>query len=171
MWGKPAAPQTAAHHSRTIPTHVGKTGFSQHGTLNTTDHPHACGENAAMPLRTDAACGPSPRMWGKPTRNATGGENARTIPTHVGKTQCRQRRRQRVWDHPHACGENPMPSTAAATVVGPSPRMWGKPVMLRGAQNNARTIPTHVGKTCWPVAPPDRLPDHPHACGENPGSV
>jgi len=52
-------------------------------------------------------------------------------------------------------------------LTGPSPRAWGKHDEGRGGRRQVRTIPTRVGKTSDRHAARLRLPDHPHARGEN----
>ena len=106
-------------------------------------------------------------MWGK-LQNLTGFTRVlRTIPTHVGKTTLRASGSMEAADHPHACGENRRSLHHLLHVLGPSPRMWGKPRRRRNRLHLRRTIPTHVGKTHARSHVDGPLPDHPHACGEN----
>ena len=54
----------------------------------------------------------------------------------------------------------------AAHHCGPSPRVWGNPVLYYIAKHRHRAIPTRVGKSpCAPCRMTCRA-GHPHACGE-----
>ena len=152
---------------RTIPTRVGKTSRHWRGVVVRADHPHACGENFTPLSRCRRACGPSPRVWGKPVSYYWCCRCCRTIPTRVGKT-CRTMQRLGRWkDHPHACGENFGATNLNASPPGPSPRVWGKRLQLLRVPPSLRTIPTRVGKTLRSQVPSGVKADHPHACGEN----
>ena len=87
MWGKLHISHRHALSIRTIPTHVGKTKTGIRWRLGGSDHPHACGENGVNHVAEGFGLGPSPRMWGKLLRVIHHKNYARTIPTHVGKTQ------------------------------------------------------------------------------------
>ena len=56
------------------------------------------------------------------------------------------------------------------SILGPSPRVWGKPRFLRRPAAGIRTIPTRVGKTRNLFSGGIADTDHPHACGENRGN-
>src|SRR5690606_1544326 len=110
----------------------------------------------------------------------------------VGKTAHTSRHLLPPAVHPHACGENAfLPARLRQTVRsiptrvgktdrhqlgrevadGPSPRVWGKRPELARVDRHLRSIPTRVGKTealcrCSPA-----VTVHPHACGENPGTM
>ena len=168
VWGKPWRPRRGKTSGRTIPTRVGKTPPPCPSHAGKPDHPHACGENAVVVHAIRSKHGPSPRVWGKRRDHLQPAVMRRTIPTRVGKTET-----VFLWwpnkpDHPHACGENVSVRAVPAMVLGPSPRVWGKPILDFCRSCFSRTIPTRVGKTCaddfaqWDGA------DHPHACGENP---
>ena len=70
-------------------------------------------------------------------------------------------------DHPHACGENAIDSTASQSPGGPSPRVWGERRCGQRDRGLLRTIPTRVGRTTTMYSSTCIAPDHPHACGEN----
>jgi len=114
--------------------------------------------------------GPSPRMWGEREVQILDDLDARTIPTHVGRTPIPDHALRPHTDHPHACGENCVNYLQSMPVCGPSPRMWGEPSADDGLCGDKRTIPTHVGRTCHSAAGSCSTSDHPHACGENPSS-
>jgi len=76
-----------------------------------------------------------------------------------------------ISDHPHARGENGVSANVNCVVSGPSPRTWGEPVGYRQHQIAVRTIPTHVGRTGSRDRRTAGYADHPHARGENTGTV
>mgnify|MGYP005846667565 CR=1 FL=1 len=151
----------------TIPTRVGRTACYTVRSAAVADHPHAGGENADAGLARLSLSGPSPRGWGEPLARDVRLYVVRTIPTRVGRTRSVHGPRFGSRDHPHAGGENPRASTVGGSVGGPSPRGWGEPLKSGVSRNARRTIPTRVGRTARPIAPPTGPPDHPHAGGEN----
>jgi hypothetical protein len=132
-----------------------------------TDHPHARGENFFGAGRLAPNCGPSPRTWGEPVRRPVPILTVRTIPTHVGRTNCRTSPSAVSADHPHARGENSDHHDSYRDSGGPSPRTWGELVQITKDQRKARTIPTHVGRTPKRNGREGQTLDHPHARGEN----
>ncbi len=87
VWGKPQAANSTKPQTRTIPTRVGKTHHRVPASVDTTDHPHACGENCGCLPACIKTSGPSPRVWGKRNHANHTRKNTRTIPTRVGKTE------------------------------------------------------------------------------------
>ena len=71
--------------SRITPAHAGKSSASSASTIQTEDHPRACGEKDAAVNQAIQLMGSPPRMRGKVIKNP--------------------RRRTDGWDHPRACGE------------------------------------------------------------------
>ena len=65
MRGKPCCFLPDAGFRRITPAHAGKTGDSEKGDLNGTDHPRACGENFALRVAVGREVGSPPRMRGK----------------------------------------------------------------------------------------------------------
>ena len=170
-WGKLGEGDAAELVRRTIPTRVGKTICVLRDGGGKADHPHAGGENRPGIGRSMPRGGPSPRGWGKQRYPLPLSSLMRTIPTRVGKTPACSPVGSSSPDHPHAGGENCMASPMSTYMPGPSPRGWGKLSGMTEMSFRRRTIPTRVGKTpaCSPVGSPS--PDHPHAGGENAGSL
>ena len=166
-WGKHNKKVRELRRTRTIPTRVGKTCSLETPSTSYTDHPHAGGENSAIPTTRPCVGGPSPRGWGKRGPSAKTPHGCRTIPTRVGKTPPAPCPRHRTPDHPHAGGENVGGSPRRFWISGPSPRGWGK--LSTGAKMKPpkRTIPTRVGKTAGRQLVLIPRADHPHAGGEN----
>jgi len=110
--------------------------------------------------------GSSPRAWGKGRFLVRGNDQARIIPTCVGKRYRRQRRRCSATDHPHVRGEKTTMSLMASTLCGSSPRAWGKVAMSPGCLTQSRIIPTCVGKRRFIASRARFQSDHPHVRGE-----
>ena len=110
--------------------------------------------------------GSSPRMWGTRPQGAGRGLFARFIPTHVGNSQHSASVRFPCTVHPHACGELSAISSAIASRLGSSPRMWGTPSLGNDNHGPVRFIPTHVGNSQHSASVRFPCTVHPHACGE-----
>ena len=131
------------------------------------DHPHGRGENYADEALRSFGNGPSPRAWGKPKLCIIDVLPVRTIPTGVGKTARRTLAGLQITDHPHGRGENQGRAGKGNRKSGPSPRAWGKRLIILRRLASWRTIPTGVGKTVDRDKLANWLTDHPHGRGEN----
>ena len=70
------------------------------------------------------------------------------IPTYAGNTRRPERYSERVWAHPHVCGEHPRAASRARIIRGSSPRMRGTHLLTWGF------IPTHqVLELVWSPKP------------------
>jgi len=146
---------------------VGKTAHSIGRSSALAVHPHGRGENSKARNIRPGFGGPSPRAWGKPGRERPGLGGFRSIPTGVGKTPSRAAALSRASVHPHGRGENEVLVSSGIGQCGPSPRAWGKPFLLRVAENVIRSIPTGVGKTRTTYSQTSQTAVHPHGRGEN----
>ena len=146
---------------------MGKTSTEPPRPDETTEHPHARGENAGRKTLFDQTRGTSPRTWGKQHRHRNRLRSSRNIPTHVGKTLHPLADRALLSEHPHARGENVVTDTDYTSPNGTSPRTWGKHEPPGPRFLSRRNIPTHVGKTRLPWPPASQGTEHPHARGEN----
>ncbi len=90
------------------------------------DHPRACGANCWLIQSHTALNGSSLRMRGKPSDQLLQSTTKRIIPAHAGQTAGFGRKSTTAADHPRACGANFPFLSAAALLVGSSPRMRGK---------------------------------------------
>ena len=146
-WGKHHLARRAPGEARNIPTGVGKTPSSPYGSDRAPEHPHRRGENAEIGTHRDENRGTSPQAWGKLAAGLLAADNARNIPTGVGKT----RSRRRTWgpraEHPHRRGENGEADRTYRAASGTSPQAWGKLRRITGYLVGTRNIPTGVGKT------------------------
>ena len=152
---------------RFTPTGVGKTMTLTLVTLNSTVHPHRCGENAIGQHGADNSRGSPPQVWGKHGVVAFVAGCARFTPTGVGKTFCVPVGRKHRQVHPHRCGENSEAPSIAAEHSGSPPQVWGKRYWSIPNTVFDRFTPTGVGKTLHRPSISGRMPVHPHRCGEN----
>jgi len=74
--------------------------------METSVHPHACGEHDFFQRPNRLAAGSSPRLWGTPSHGIELAAKNRFIPTPVGNTLDRGQSNFQSSVHPHACGEH-----------------------------------------------------------------
>ena len=86
-------------------------------------------------------------MRGKRGRHSWWRPLLRIIPAHAGQTISLAMPRRLMWDHPRACGANPITMFEQTTDAG--------------------IIPAHAGQTVGVGAPCEHEADHPRACGAN----
>ncbi len=86
VWGEQTEPQRGRSPNRTIPTRVGRTFCDHSSPPESTDYPHACGENVSTAKAVARRIGPSPRVWGEHVEDLKRAIGRRTIPTRVGRT-------------------------------------------------------------------------------------
>ena len=147
MRGKHITPEPVKRGTGLIPAHAGKTKAWALTKNASTAHPRACGENKTWHGVREPPTGSSPRMRGKLDRPVSFGVECGLIPAHAGKTCGCIGLVLLSRAHPRACGENVNGIKIAATAVGSSPRMRGKPSPGRTWFKGTRLIPAHAGKT------------------------
>ena len=151
---------------RFIPAHAGNR-FDRSGLFTRIAvHPRACGEHNTYPGSTLKACGSSPRMRGTDLLSRLRPATCRFIPAHAGNSLALS-----TWCwispvHPRACGEQPLPITAATSISGSSPRMRGTVRWSMYIIINWRFIPAHAGNSSPRWSLQKNPPVHPRACGE-----
>ena len=157
---------------RIIPAHAGQTSRTPTPTPTPTvsDHPRACGANAAAGRIRTLRRGSSPRMRGKQGGRRKLEREIRIIPAHAGQTRALARPDQRRTDHPRACGANSSGAFSMIRLIGSSPRMRGKRVGSVPVGILARIIPAHAGQTQSHQRNGKEDADHPRACGANNGN-
>ena len=106
-------------------------------------------------------------MRGKPVRRRLQHHQRRIIPAHAGQTRSARSPAKPPPDHPRACGANNTGPAQAASDIGSSPRMRGKPMAEIERQAAMRIIPAHAGQTSGHPAWSVPGTDHPRACGAN----
>ena len=155
---------------RIIPAHAGQTSRTPTPTPTVSDHPRACGANAAAGRIRTLRRGSSPRMRGKQGGRRKLEREIRIIPAHAGQTRALARPDQRRTDHPRACGANSSGAFSMIRLIGSSPRMRGKRVGSVPVGILARIIPAHAGQTQSHQRNGKEDADHPRACGANNGN-
>ena len=92
---------------RIIPTRVGTRLDATHVGVGCTDHPHACGDKAAVKLFKLVRDVSSPRVWGQGLSALGFRLFLGIIPTRVGTSYTTGFLICQGGDHPHACGDKP----------------------------------------------------------------
>ena len=167
MWGTRITRTVVTPSLRAIPTCVGNTFIYKSTRCLNTGHPHVCGEHALPNVCCTIIAGPSPRVWGTlhHCRQAFG--ELRAIPTCVGNTIFQATHTAPLPGHPHVCGEHNAGGEFGFSNLGPSPHVWGTPVLIISCPISLRAIPTCVGNTAKPLTDNLTNPGHPHVCGEH----
>ena len=147
MWGILTDCFPSCCSARFIPTCVGNTSFTVHGSRLTRVHPHVCGEYYQSSLEGQSSPGSSPRVWGILHHYSPIASHGRFIPTCVGNTSCYKRCCYRIKVHPHVCGEYYGGRSHCSAGRGSSPRVWGIRCHFWYFSNCLRFIPTCVGNT------------------------
>ena len=169
MRGKQEEVLTPASYARNIPAYAGKTFVIGEPRPTAQEHPRVCGENATIPNHFREENGTSPRMRGKLATRLGASWFCRNIPAYAGKTFCVATCVACNAEHPRVCGENVYGSVVVAEGLGTSPRMRGKRAPKKLVCAGTRNIPAHAGKTMRSALLSLTSPEHPRACGENPG--
>ena len=69
--------------------------------------------------------------------------------------------------HPHARGEDCVPTVILASVIETPPRTWGRHYIYGDGKRDVGNTPTHVGKTSFARFVNNSWRKHPHARGED----
>ena len=150
-----------------IPACAGKTMSISTTRTRKPAHPRVCGENGVGDAGAAEAAGSSPRVRGKQARGHGDFWLVRLIPACAGKTCVASAIVTPPRAHPRVCGENWVRVVAGRLVEGSSPRVRGKPGVLRRSHRPARLIPACAGKTALKLQCFWQLGAHPRVCGEN----
>ena len=106
LWGTLTSCRCMPHPVRFIPTPVGNTPLFSRSPVQSSVHPHACGEHIFIISIIAAKLGSSPRLWGTQLSPSSREIPIRFIPTPVGNTPATHTPRFSSAVHPHACGEH-----------------------------------------------------------------
>ena len=150
-----------------IPACAGKTSRGPPRPQGPGAHPRVCGENLKIAPTPLLPPGSSPRVRGKPLRQARIQPDGRLIPACAGKTPSPPSSRTRARAHPRVCGENRGFVLSVGFWNGSSPRVRGKPLVELGLLHVHRLIPACAGKTTRRTRSAPCPPAHPRVCGEN----
>ena len=154
-------------HVGSIPARAGETRPSPQPRRSRTVHPRACGGNQRDPAQRGKRAGPSPRVRGKRNTRGVCQLTTGSIPARAGETLCTPRNAVARRVHPRACGGNQFSRALLMPATGPSPRVRGKPAILKRITAEYRSIPARAGETCPCRTRSSRTWVHPRACGGN----
>ena len=105
VWGQGLTPHTLGSVVPIIPTRVGTSSISSSPSSSISDHPHACGDKAAVKLFKLVRDVSSPRVWGQGLSALGFRLFLGIIPTRVGTSYTTGFLICQGGDHPHACGD------------------------------------------------------------------
>ena len=166
MWGQVTEDNYTYALTGIIPTRVGTSSAFQSIFFQFWDHPHACGDKAALNALSKYSLGSSPRVWGQASTTIVGISAIGIIPTRVGTRQGLKHFDTVAEDHPHACGDKAFETVGLWKLEGSSPRVWGQVVFHLRSKPVHRIIPTRVGTSFLVFCSEVFTKDHPHACGD-----
>ena len=145
MWGQVYNGIYNSDKTGIIPTRVGTSSAFQSIFFQFWDHPHACGDKAALNALSKYSLGSSPRVWGQASTTIVGISAIGIIPTRVGTRQGLKHFDTVAEDHPHACGDKLFFTCVLNQSIGSSPRVWGQVFWCFVPKSLPRIIPTRVG--------------------------
>ena len=166
VWGQVKVINMRGSKRRIIPTRVGTRLDATHVGVGCTDHPHACGDKAAVKLFKLVRDVSSPRVWGQGLYHVLDVFRLPIIPTRVGTRPVGSRFSIVFRDHPHACGDKLYHRIFDLSRGGSSPRVWGQAEFRLRAFCSSRIIPTRVGTSDEELMNELKKRDHPHAYGD-----
>ena len=105
MWGQVSGCYYGRGDKRIIPTRVGTSLSGSEYRPILRDHPHACGDKAAVKLFKLVRDVSSPRVWGQGLSALGFRLFLGIIPTRVGTSRVQIKSVLLLEDHPHACGD------------------------------------------------------------------
>ncbi len=112
---------------RFIPAPAGNTWSRPTARGDTSVHPRACGEHAAIHAAVTPVTGSSPRLRGTRIRPDLACRRQRFIPAPAGNTPAPPARSSPQTVHPRACGEHYIKRYIRLRRPGSSPRLRGTP--------------------------------------------
>ena len=107
MWDQPTKEVVDEDATRIIPTYVGSTFSKAWRKTMRTNHSHVCGINLVSDSAAVSRSESFPRMWDQLNNPFFNFTRPRIIPTYVGSTFRRHRKRRSIPNHSHVCGINP----------------------------------------------------------------
>ena len=165
--GKPLVYGCVSHRRRSIPACAGETAASCPAAAVSTVHPRVCGGNIGGPSFRLFWTGPSPRVRGKPRTWLLERSVAGSIPACAGETARMTELSSKPMVHPRVCGGNRLARHRSLSVVGPSPRVRGKPGCGLDTRVGSGSIPACAGETSTDGTDACRKSVHPRVCGGN----
>ena len=105
-------------------------------------------------------------MEGRHLAADQGHHNQGITPAHAGKTFGRTFHARWTRD-PRVCGEDVIKGCGCCSLLGPPPRMRGRPALHPPGLHAHGTTPAYAGKTKTTTTRPSSMRDHPRVCGED----
>ena len=173
-------------HPRLIPAGAGQTSSGKMTPSRLWAHPRGCGadtpDNPYRRLRVglipagagqtprtirtgDSGLGSSPRVRGRPVFLQWYSVVVGLIPAGAGQTNFRDMSLEYDRAHPRGCGADIDTYASVPDEVGSSPRVRGRPVDRRGADEGVGLIPAGAGQTAGTTVSTRSAWAHPRGCG------
>ena len=153
-----------------IPARAGSRRCKTRWITTVPDHPRACGEQFGHGIESTSRTGSSPRVRGAGKFDSACSPSQRIIPARAGSRHSPTESRERNRDHPRACGEQSARVGDMMDAVGSSPRVRGAGRGVLVPQLGSGIIPARAGSRSRESYRAYPVPDHPRACGEQPGN-
>ncbi len=151
---------------RIIPGRAGNSRNGRRREPASSDHPRACGEQAAIQTNTLVGDGSSPGVRGTGTMLPALPRARRIIPGRAGNSNASIFLGVARPDHPRACGEQLAARFTSSANNGSSPGVRGTGHNVKGFDLPKRIIPGRAGNRFQSTTRRTRSADHPRACGE-----
>ena len=168
--GKLAAGITQHIHMRSIPACAGEARWCTRRPAWGQVYPRVCGGSPAAAYDTGSAGGLSPRVRGKPTITAVGGESKGSIPACAGEAErfrcCSSDSRV----YPRVCGGSSYKTPRQVPAIGLSPRVRGKPPPHPRRRGVHRSIPACAGEAVKQLTKQGYAEVYPRVCGGSIGN-
>ena len=151
---------------RITPALAGTTDAKKIPKINTGDHPRACGDYLAKSATLAISAGSPPRLRGLLISLNSFLVISRITPALAGTTRRFFRERQKLRDHPRACGDYCLTLCLYPNLQGSPPRLRG--LRTRGHLHRLSTgiTPALAGTTTDAGGRSQYYEDHPRACGD-----
>ena len=167
MRGKPAGGPRRTASSRSIPACAGETCINSPIVRSAPVYPRVCGGNGFPAHLCLCLSGLSPRVRGKPSRNAVHTSGAGSIPACAGETINTITGDGLKTVYPRVCGGNDHDQDAAPRLTGLSPRVRGKLLGQPDGRTGRRSIPACAGETAVADGDVGNSKVYPRVCGGN----
>ena len=148
------------------PARAGKRRSTIRAARQSRDHPRACGEKTMRIFSLSRITGSPPRVRGKAASGGTITIPVRITPARAGKRRNIRSTTPPAWDHPRACGEKQISTSAWLTPRGSPPRVRGKGQGCAQRERDRGITPARAGKSRAAINEAKPAQDHPRACGE-----
>ena len=137
---------TTSSLERITPAHAGRIFILMKYILVIQDHPRACGKNILYLIKHLLEPGSPPRMREEYYGKSYGHTEFGITPAHAGRIWTGRSICHYGWDHPRACGKNPLQCRRLSAKRGSPPRMREESRSDCVVLAIRRITPAHAGR-------------------------